>query len=536
GTNENALLYASARAATSSPQLADRRTVVLHGRPWTLSAAALPGLDAPPGSSRAWWVLAGGLVISLLVFAVVYLLATDHDRASGLPDIVTERLRRANERLEGRVAARTRELDEANRRLRAEIAEREGAERERRRALAEERTARAAAEEAIRARDEFLAVLSHELRTPLNAIRGWAHILGQEAVAPHSVRRGAAVIERNVAAQERLIDVLLDSALLAAGRIRLEARRVRLAHVVAEVVESLQPAAEEKGVGLRVDVSIAAGAAEVTGDPRRLTQVAWNLVSNALKFTPSGGAVDVRLDRADDSVRLSVSDTGEGIAPEFLPHVFAPFRQADSSSRRRAGGLGLGLALVKELVELHGGRTEAMSAGAGRGATLVVTLPAATTAGANAADQAKGLPPVDGAAHTRGRLAGCAVLVIDDHADTRDAMRALLELEGARVRTARSVGEAFECLGAIRNEPPAVILCDIELPEEDGYAFLERLRERETHAGVPPEQRIPVLAVTAYAGERDRTRALAAGFAAHVTKPIDPGRLVAAVRAAWPRA
>ncbi len=456
--------------------------------------------------------------------------ATRRARALARARTVVERLRRANERLEALVAERTRELAEANRRLLAGITEREEVNRERRRALAEERSARTQAEAANRAKEDFLAVLSHELRTPLNAIQGWAHILGQEDVEPHVVRRGAAVIARNVAAQERLIESLLDSARIAAKRIRIETCRVRLADIVREVVVSVRPAAAEKGVDLRITVADAVHSAEVNGDPRRLTQIVMNLVSNALKFTPSGGRIDVQLDRSGQRLRLRVADTGEGIAPEFLPYLFTRFRQADGSSRRRAGGLGLGLALVKELVDLHGGTIEATSPGAGRGTTLVVKLPEA--APEQAAARGASLSGASGDARpATGRLTGCKVIVIDDHADTLDAMRAILELEGARASTARTVNEALECLTPqLAHDCPDVVLCDIELPEEDGYAFLERLRAIEARAGTPDTHCIPVVAVTAYAGEQHRARALAAGFAMHVAKPIDAGRLVAAVQ------
>ncbi len=548
--DEGELLYASTgmvqRAGT--PGLQRSSVITLLGRPWTMRATALPAFEPHVGANREWWLLAGGLALSLLVFAISHVLVSTRDRALALAGIMTEQWRRANEHLENRVASRTRELAEANRRMQAHIAERELAGRERVRALAQEEAARKDAEAANRTKDEFQVVLSHELRTPLNAIQGWAHILGQDAVAPEAVRRGAAAIKRNVAAQQRLIESLLDSSRMAVGQIRLEVHRVRLADVAAEVVAGQQSAAAAKGVTLRCDVAASVCNAEVMGDPRRLAQIVGNLVSNALKFTPPGGAIGVHLDRSEDRLRLTMADTGTGISSEFLPHVFDPFRQADSSSRRRAGGLGLGLALVKQLVELHGGTIEATSPGTDRGTTLVVLLPEAAAARQNddanrdaMASVVEDGPPPPGElrrdARETGALAGCALLVVDDHADTLEVMRAVLERQGARVTTASTVPEALEQLQRrLARDPPSVILCDIELPGEDGYALLEQLRSLETRADTPTGRPIPVLAVTAYAGERHRNRALAAGFDAHVTKPVDPRRLVGAIHAAWRRA
>ena len=486
--------------------------------------ALIPGLEALSSSAGGWWALVAGLAVAVGVFAVVRIVGAKRDRALALAGLMTEQLRRANARLEARVAIRTRALAETNRRLRAEIAEREGAERARARALEQERAARAEAEAASRAKDEFLAVLSHELRTPLNAIQGWAHILERDGLETGTVQRGAAVIQRNVGAQERLIENLLDSAHLAAGEIELASRPVRLAGIVDDAVARLAPVAAEKGVALRAEVAGIARDAVVMGDPARLDQVVWHLISNGLKFTPPGGAVHVRLERSDGVVRLCVTDTGEGIAAEFLPHVFAPFRQADASSRRRAGGLGVGLSLVKSLVELHGGAIAATSAGPGRGTSFVLTLPDTEAPASSPAARCE----AESREAARGQLAGCTLLVIDDHVDTLEAMQAVLELEGARVQVARSVTEALDRLSDGR-EPPDVILCDIELPGEDGYAFLEKLRAREARADADARP-IPVAAVTAYAGERHRERALAAGFFAHIVKPIGAARLVAAVR------
>jgi len=508
----------AARAAGAP--LDGRRTLTVQGRPWTL-AVAMPVAAA----SREWWVLAVGLALGALVFGIARILVDRRDRALALSGLMTEQLRRANERLEGRVAARTRALDEANAQLRAEVAERTRAERERARALAQERHARGEAEAASRAKDEFLAVLSHELRTPLNAIQGWSHILAQEGVDAGTVRHGTEIIRRNVHLQTRLIEDLLDSARIASGKLRLETRAVRFADLVAEVVDNLRPSAASKGV--RLEASIGAQHAQVAGDPPRLQQVVWNLLANALKFTPPGGGIDVRLEEAGSGLRLAVSDTGSGVAPELLPYVFDRFRQADSSSRRSAGGLGLGLALVKELVELHGGTVDVASPGAGRGTTFTVTLPVRPVGDPDAGCGRAGTGAASGDAARR--LAGLALLAVDDHADSLEFLRAALEQAGAAVATAASARAALARIG--EGMRPDAVLCDIELPDEDGYAFLAGLRALEAARGVPSAAAIPVLAVTAYAGSGHRARALAAGFAAHVAKPIDAAALVETIRA-----
>jgi signal transduction histidine kinase/CheY-like chemotaxis protein len=469
-----------------------------------------------------WWVLGGVAVIGLLMLAIVRVLLTNRDRALALAGAMTEPLRRANERLETRVAERTRELAAANGRLLAEAAKRRDVESSRRRALAREQEARAEAEAANRAKDEFMATLSHELRTPLNAIQSWAQVLEQD-VRPQTVRRGAAAIKRNVENQTRLIDDLLESARVSAGKMRLEQHSVALGELVASVTGDLQPTASEQGV--RIHTAIVTPDARVSGDSNRLRQIAWNLLSNAIKFTPAGGTIDVGLARREGCVRFSVTDTGEGIEPAFLPHVFAPFRQADGSSRRRQGGLGLGLALVKKMVELHGGAIEVASAGRGHGTTFVVSLPEEVDAGSPRPDQrpATAQRPAE-------RLADCAILAVEDHADALDALTAVLKIEGARVAAADSSRTALSFLERVSAaEAPDVILCDIALPDEDGYAFLEELRALEKRRGVAEADRIPVIAVTAYAQREHRERTLAAGFAAHVPKPVDTNLLVEAV-------
>jgi signal transduction histidine kinase len=480
-------------------------TFYVNDRPWTLYVASLPLFETRIESRRPLVVLLGGILTGGLVFGMLWALARTRDRAVSLAADMTE----------------------ANRRLSEGIVERERAERERADALARERRAREEAEAASQAKDEFLAIVSHELRTPLNAIQGWVHILRQnEPVGRETVERATAVIQRNVEAQVKLVDDLLDTARIGSGKLKLDMRPVRLAEVIRAAVDGVRPAADAKQIDLRT--RLAAAEAEVTGDAQRLQQIVWNLLTNAVKFTPKGGAIEVRLERADARARITVTDSGEGIAPDFLPFVFEPFRQADSSSRRRYGGLGLGLALVKHLAELHGGSVAAASRGMGAGAAFTFELPIRPQRVAPAS-----VPRTIGAerAATRGaRLEGLRVLAIDDQADARELIAVILEREGARVHAVGSAAAATAYLGgAMSGSRPDVILCDIELPDEDGYAFLATLRRMEEARGVPREARIPAIALTAYARAEDRERARVAGFAAHVAKPVDPDRLIALI-------
>ena len=469
-----------AAEGNSERQFESVRSIVAPGRHWSIAVAAMPGIRI---TGTEWWVLAGGIAISLLVFGIVRVFAANRERA--------------------------------------EIARKE--------ALAREQAARTEAAAANRALDEFTAMLSHELRPPLNAIQSWAQVLEQDA-RPGTVRRGIAAIRRNVDNQARLIDDLLESARISARRMKLEWRSLLLNELVTAVTGDLQATASARGI--RIHTSIGVPDARVSGDPERLRQVAWNLLSNAIKFTPAGGTIEVRLARDEGCIRFSVTDTGEGIEPEFLPHVFAPFRQADSSSRRRQGGLGLGLALVKEVVELHGGTIGVKSAGLGHGTAFVVSLPEASD-GANDLRCDGHHPGALSAERLAARLADRAILAVDDHADALDALAAMLEIEGARVATAESSRTALARLekGAAA-ELPDVILCDIAMPDEDGYAFLEHLRALENRRGIPEGHGVPVIAVTAYAQQEHRDRALTAGFFAHISKPIDADRLVEAVRRA----
>jgi signal transduction histidine kinase len=383
-------------------------------------------------------------------------------------------------------------------------------------ALNREQAARALAESANRAKDEFLATLSHELRSPLGVILTWVTLLRSgrvdETRHPHALE----VIERNTRLQVRLIDDLLDVSRIISGKMRLEMGSLDLATVITAALEAVRPAAQSKHIQLEVDVD--PGFGPVSGDAARLQQVFWNLFANAIKFTNKGGRVAVGLDTADSKARVRIADTGRGIDPSVLPHIFERFRQADSSSTRSEGGLGLGLAIVRQLVELHGGTVEAESAGVGQGATFTVHLPLP------AIRAELQVPPYDvGLATTVPEapksLSGLHVLVVDDELDARDAVSAVLEEWGAQVTAMPSVREGIDVLGRNRVD---VVVSDIALPGEDGYVFIDRLRQRAV--------RIPALALTAYGGLAERQRIMSAGFDAVLSKPVAARELVSAVR------
>jgi len=375
--------------------------------------------------------------------------------------------------------------------------------------------ARAAAEKANRAKDEFLATLSHELRTPLTPILGWTVMLRSGTLDPTSIHRGLEVIERNVRAQTQLIEDLLDVSRIITGKLRLEVRPMDLVAVVEAGIDAVRPAAEAKGI--RIASRLDPMASAMVGDPDRLQQVVWNLVSNAVKFTPKDGRVEVELARVDTHARLRVRDTGKGIQPAFLPHVFDRLRQADSTSTRAHGGLGIGLAIVRHLVELHGGTVAAESGGEGEGATFTVELPISATPGTQRAAP-------EAAARDEGsvRLDGVRVMVVDDEADTRDLLSFSLRNYGAEVR---ALGSASEALAAIQQDKPDVLVSDIGLPGDDGYALIRKVRALDEESG----GRVPAAALTAYAKDEDRHRAIAAGFQAHVTKPVELAELASVV-------
>jgi PAS domain S-box-containing protein len=373
------------------------------------------------------------------------------------------------------------------------------------------------AQQANRAKDDFLAVLSHELRTPLNAMLGWVRMLRRTEMTPEKRAHALEVIERNTLAQVRLIEDILDVSRIISGKLRLERQPLNFVEVAHACAEVIRPSAEARGLTLHV--VLPEEPAVVNGDAARLQQVLLNLLSNAVKFTGSG-RIDLVVAAGDGDVRVLVRDTGLGIEPEFLPHVFDRFRQANSSSTRSQTGLGLGLAIVQHIVEAHGGVVRAHSAGASHGSTFEVVLP-------TIAQMPVATKPV--AAPARVRLDGLRVLVVDDEPDSRELVVTILRLAGAEGLEAGSVDEALACCAAT---PPDVILADLAMPGEDGYVMLERLRAEPTH----PMARIPVLAITGYAGSSDRVQTEAAGFQGHLVKPVDPATLIAAVARTTERA
>lgn len=372
------------------------------------------------------------------------------------------------------------------------------------------------AQAANRAKDEFLATLSHELRTPLNAIYGWARMLASDRLPREEYPRAFAVIERNAHAQAQLVEDLLDVSRIVTGKMRLSARPLDPAAVVGQALDAIRPTAAAKEIDLHAALDPQVG--PLIGDPDRLLQVVWNLLTNAVKFTPRGGAVRVELRRVDSRVRIVVADNGEGIEPSVLPYIFERFTQADSSTTRARGGLGIGLSLVRHLVELHGGTVQAHSAGGGTGATFTAEFPVpAITPTASADRPAAAATPPPGAPSSS--VTGLTVLVVDDDPDSLELLRTVLSTAGAHVKQAESAEAALEILmrGAID-----VVVADIEMPGEDGYSLIQRIRATRGTA-------LPAIALTAYGRVEDRGRTLAAGFNVHMTKPADPAELVAAV-------
>jgi PAS domain S-box-containing protein len=400
---------------------------------------------------------------------------------------------------------------------------------DRTRLLEFERAVRRDAEEANRLKDEFLATLSHELRTPLNAIVGWTTILQQGDVPPAVVAEGVATIERNAKAQSQLIEDLLDVSRILSGKLRLDLQPIDFAPVVEAAVTSVFPSSTAKGVSLRH--SVPADGASLFGDPTRLQQVVWNLLSNAIKFTPRGGRVDALLTASDSIVELVIADSGQGIAPEFLPHVFDRFRQADASTTRTHTGLGLGLAIVRHLVEQHGGTIHAESRGEGCGAIFTIRLPAMTAArvpGPKQPDRAARDAAASATLHGEVSLANVHVLVVDDEPDSRNLLKRLLEQRHAVVQARGSVADALQ---AIDERAFDVVLSDIAMPGRDGYDLVRHLR------ALPGEKAaIPAIALTAFARADDRRLALHAGFQHHISKPVDPDELFAVIASVARRA
>jgi PAS domain S-box-containing protein len=392
-----------------------------------------------------------------------------------------------------------------------DVSERVSSEAELRRQIEQSEQARAAAEEASRVKEEFLATLSHEIRTPLNAVLGWIKILRGRAIEPEMLSHALQVIDRNATAQAVLIEDMLDMARIVTGKLKLELGPVDLVAVTLAAIDVVSPAAAAKSITVRTSLTTVP---PILGDPNRVQQVVWNLLSNAVKFTASGGTVHVRVGTNRGSVFVSVEDTGEGIAAEFLPFVFERFRQAKASANRTHGGLGLGLALVRQIVEMQGGRASVTSAGLDKGATFTVEFP--EMSGAAAA------PAHDEAAPAEADcLDGVRIVVVDDEADARDLTATALRRYGATVSVAETSKQALKLIQNSAGPPPSVLIADLRMPGGDGYGLIERVRK------LPGEvSRILAIAMTAYAGEQDEQRALDAGFNLLVAKPVAPDTLV----------
>ena len=407
-------------------------------------------------------------------------------------------------------------LRETELKLRAALLERD-------QLLESERSARSEAERLGHMKDEFLATLSHELRTPLNAIQGWATLLKKPNLSVADRQPGLDAIERNARAQAQIINDLLDMNRIVAGKFHLDVQTVHLSEVIQAAIEAVRPSADAKR--LRIRTLLDSGIGITRGDPNRLQQVMWNLLTNAVKFTPVGGYIQIVLQRIQSHIQITVEDSGGGIHEEFLPHVFDRFRQADASASRRHGGLGLGLSIVKNLVELHGGSVRAHSAGENQGATFVVSLPVLTLdpGDRNRTERSPArvaaLPEVS--AVELPRLDDVRILVVDDEPDSRAVLARILHERGA---IATCTDNALAVLEALQKQTFDLLLSDIGMPDTDGYALIKGVRALSS-----PMQRIPAIAVTAYARPEDRQRSLLAGYQMHISKPLDTPELIAAI-------
>jgi PAS domain S-box-containing protein len=395
-----------------------------------------------------------------------------------------------------------------------DITERQAATAERDRLLQAERAARAEAERASRVKDDFIAMVSHELRTPLNAILSWTQLMRRTRQDPAVLERGLNIVARNTRVQAQLISDLLDISRIVAGKLQLDVQSVDVESLVRDAVETVRQEAEAKSIQVR---SALTPTAPVSGDPARIQQVIWNLLANAIKFTPHGGHVDVVVQSSPNQVEISVRDDGAGIRADFLPYVFDRFHQADRSITRRFGGLGLGLAIVKNLVELHGGTVRAESPGENQGATFTIVLPSSGAAAAPRPTTATVSEQWDAIT-----LDGLRILVVEDEPDTRDFLKRLLEGHGAEVTAVPSAKEGVQCFHSDR---PDMLISDVGLPEVDGYQLVQQIRESDgDHGGG-----VPAIALTAYARAEDRMRALRAGYQVHIAKPVEPAELLAAI-------
>jgi PAS domain S-box-containing protein len=390
------------------------------------------------------------------------------------------------------------------------------------RLLASEKLARSEAERANRLKDEFLATISHELRNPLNAIMGWAHMMRLGKLTPANTERAVETIYRNAKSQAQLVADLLDVSRIVSGKLRLDVRTVDLISIVNAAIDSVRPAVEAKGIQLQTMLDAETG--PISGDADRLQQIVWNLLTNAVKFTPKGGEIQVKVQRIDSHAEIVVSDSGVGISKEFLPYVFDRFRQADASTTRIHGGLGLGLSIVRQLVDLHGGSVNVHSEGEGQGATFTITLPfVGVVSNQKAAEPAHPIQgddviPLEGLPS----LQGIKVLVVDDEADTRELICEVLKECGSEVITSCSVAEALE---ALEEHKPDILISDLGMPDEDGYSLISKIRALPAEHG----GQIPAAALTAYARAEDRMRVLRSGFQFHLPKPVDSAELVTVV-------
>jgi PAS domain S-box-containing protein len=422
---------------------------------------------------------------------------------------------------EGRIIGTLTVIDDVTERVMRE-AELQAQIEARTRLLASEKLARGEAERANRLKDDFLATVSHELRNPLNAIMGWAHMLRLGKLTPPNAERAVETIYRNAKSQAQLVADLLDVSRIISGKLRLDVRTVDLIPIVNAAIDSIRPAADAKAI--RLQTILDPGAGPILGDADRLQQIVWNLLSNAVKFTPKGGTIKVKVQRVDAHVEIVVSDSGVGISKEFLPYVFDRFRQADASTTRIHGGLGLGLSIVHQLVDLHGGSVSVRSEGEGTGATFTISLPFVGVV--NGPNEGESAPPaaVDHIISLDGlpSLQGLKVLVVDDEADTRELIREVLRECGSEVIMSRSAEEALE---ALAEHNPDILISDLGMPDEDGYSLIAKIR------ALPEERggRIPAAALTAYARAEDRMRVLRSGFQFHLPKPVDSAELVTVV-------
>lgn len=422
---------------------------------------------------------------------------------------------------EGRVIGTLTIIEDVTERV-AREAELQAQIEERSRLLLSEKLARTEAERANQLKDEFLATISHELRNPLNAILGWAHMMRLGNLTPANAERAVETIYRNAKSQAQLVADLLDVSRIISGKLRLDVRTVELVPIVNAAIDSIRPSVEAKGIRLQTMLDPAAG--PISGDADRLQQIVWNLLTNAVKFTPKGGRIQVKVQRINSHVEIAVTDSGVGISKEFLPYVFDRFRQADASTTRVHGGLGLGLSIVRQLVDLHGGTVSVHSDGEGKGATFTITLPfvgvvsnqneGQPTTPANSEEfvSFEGLPS----------LAGLKVLVVDDEADTRELISEVLKECGSEVITSRSAAEALE---ALEQHKPDILISDLGMPDEDGYSLISKIRALPSERG----GHIPAAALTAYARAEDRMRVLRSGFQFHLPKPVDSAELVTVV-------